>query len=674
MSLLSVSHLTMRFGGLVAVDDFNLELEQGRIAGLIGPNGSGKTTVFNVITGFYKPTQGRLFLDGKEITNLSPDRITAMGLTRIFQNSRVFRELSVFDNVMVGDHLRMKSNPFAAVVGTRGYLGHEKRAVDQTLSLLEGLGLIEAEVGGLRPAGGNPLHVHPFWDSGQPEQIRACLQAWRSLSNVGEMTDDSCKCHPDLPRGRQAVLATLQALPAGEWIEPEELLAQVQTNDTLFLFPLRDEVAQHRYGWYYSSDHQLYGAPAALLQAMEKGEGEFLRRLLTGIPFELGLLELGYEGEALCGARLSAAGRAALGQAAVTESPENGARLVVQPNFQLLALGPVRLSLLARLDLFAQREQADVGAFVYHLSRESVYRAQQLGMNVPEIIRFIEEASSTELPQNVRRSLEEWGAHHERIVFRRGVSLLQAADAGTMEKLTADPRTGPAIARTVSPTLALVRPHGEVSLLSALLDRGLLPAMSGAQPEDADRSAVLDGAGTIRSVHAVPSLHLAGRLARWAEERVPNREWQLTPESVRRAGGSREAVLVLLEELGRLVRGELPEELVAQIKAWGGYFGGAAAQALTLVEFRDAEALSELRRNAELRGLLTPFQAGQRALAVVAEGELEKVREILKRYGVEVTDGLETKDERRRTKDEGPRTEGRAEDRGKGRGGEKGQG
>lgn len=142
MEILEIDHLTMRFGGLVAVSDFNLKLEKGKIVGLIGPNGSGKTTVFNVITGFYKPTEGHLYLDGKEITGLSPDRITARGLTRIFQNSRVFRELSVFDNVMVGDHLRMKSNPFAAVVGTPGYMGHEKRAVDQTFSLLEGLGLI----------------------------------------------------------------------------------------------------------------------------------------------------------------------------------------------------------------------------------------------------------------------------------------------------------------------------------------------------------------------------------------------------------------------------------------------------------------------------------------------------------------------------------------------------
>ena len=143
MNTLEIEHLTMRFGGLVAVSDFNLRLEKGHIVGLIGPNGSGKTTVFNVITGFYRPTEGRLTLEGKQITGLSPDRITARGLTRIFQNSRVFRELSVFDNVMVGDHLRMGSNPFSAIVGMPGYIAHEKRAVDQTMSLLEGLGLIE---------------------------------------------------------------------------------------------------------------------------------------------------------------------------------------------------------------------------------------------------------------------------------------------------------------------------------------------------------------------------------------------------------------------------------------------------------------------------------------------------------------------------------------------------
>lgn len=143
MIILKIENLTMRFGGLVAVDNFNLELPEGRIMGLIGPNGSGKTTVFNVITGFYKPTNGQVFIEDKSITNLSPDQICCRGLTRIFQNSRVFRNLTVFDNVMIGDHLRLKANPFEAIIGTPGYNRQMKGAYNQTVELLEGLGLIE---------------------------------------------------------------------------------------------------------------------------------------------------------------------------------------------------------------------------------------------------------------------------------------------------------------------------------------------------------------------------------------------------------------------------------------------------------------------------------------------------------------------------------------------------
>lgn len=155
MNLLNINNLKMQFGGLVAVDDFNLELEEGKIFGLIGPNGSGKTTVFNIITGFYKPTEGHIFLEEKEITGLTPDRITVRGLTRIFQNSRIFRKLSVFDNVMIGDHLRLKSTPFEAVLRTPRYAREEREAYQRAMDLLEGLGLIEYvnEISGSLPYG-----------------------------------------------------------------------------------------------------------------------------------------------------------------------------------------------------------------------------------------------------------------------------------------------------------------------------------------------------------------------------------------------------------------------------------------------------------------------------------------------------------------------------------------
>lgn len=155
MNLLEIKDLKMRFGGLVAVDDFNLSLEEGKIFGLIGPNGSGKTTVFNMITGFYNPTSGHIFLDGKEITGLSPDRIAALGLTRIFQNTRIFRNLTVFDNTMIGDHLRLKSTPFEAILKTPRYIKEEREAYQRAMDLLEGLGLIEYvnEISGSLPYG-----------------------------------------------------------------------------------------------------------------------------------------------------------------------------------------------------------------------------------------------------------------------------------------------------------------------------------------------------------------------------------------------------------------------------------------------------------------------------------------------------------------------------------------
>ncbi len=143
MSLLDIDHLTMRFGGLTAVSDFDLSMEKGEIVGLIGPNGSGKTTVFNMLSGFYRATEGQIYFDGRKITGLRPDQVTASGIARIFQNNRLFRNLSVFDNVMVGCHLRLRSTPVGAVLRLPGYVREEKTAYDETMALLAGLGLSE---------------------------------------------------------------------------------------------------------------------------------------------------------------------------------------------------------------------------------------------------------------------------------------------------------------------------------------------------------------------------------------------------------------------------------------------------------------------------------------------------------------------------------------------------
>jgi len=117
MAILSVEQLTMRFGGLVAVDGLSFEIEPGEIRGLIGPNGAGKTTTFNVVSGFYTPTSGKVIYDGKYISGLKMSAVAARGLVRTFQHSTLFQELSLLENVRVGCHLFESPGVLAAILG-----------------------------------------------------------------------------------------------------------------------------------------------------------------------------------------------------------------------------------------------------------------------------------------------------------------------------------------------------------------------------------------------------------------------------------------------------------------------------------------------------------------------------------------------------------------------------
>jgi hypothetical protein len=507
--------------------------------------------------------------------------------------------------------------------------------------LLEKLDLVERRGGQLRLKEADPLAIPPYWTWPQPRQLQICLEAWSGLGTTAGWEIEVGQYSPRPAHARKIVLDVLRGLPAGAWFELDEFFQEVMDRDADFLLANHTYVENYRGSYYYSRSGAAYysGSTKDLLRKFEVAERRFVQEIVTGFLPQLGLVDRGYAGGQWNAFRLTPSGKTLLaGEDAQLPALEAG-KLVVQPSFQVLALGPASLPWLARLDLFAERQQADRGAFAYHLSRDSIYQAQQVGLDVPEVMRFLEETSGIELPQNVRRSLEEWGAHHERIVFRSGVSLLQAADAGLLAQLMADPGTGDHLARALSAEVALVRKGAEKPLIAALVGQGLFPAVSGAEPEAADKSVLVREDGSIQAIHAVPSLHLRGRLDRLAEE-VGEGRWQLTEKSVRRAGGSKGKVLRLLEELGKLHRGTLPANLEAQLKAWGGYYGAAAAQALTLLQFRDQDALDELRQQPELQPYLAPFAAGNRALAVVPGDKLAEVQEILARFGVSTREGL----------------------------------
>jgi branched-chain amino acid transport system ATP-binding protein len=139
--LLELEACTMQFGGLKAVCDLQLSLNEGELVGLIGPNGAGKTTVFNVITGVYAPTQGRVRFAGRVISGLKANRIACAGITRTFQNIRLFPRLTCLDNVAVAAHPHRTTGLWSAVLQTPAYARDERALKDEAMRMLEVLGL-----------------------------------------------------------------------------------------------------------------------------------------------------------------------------------------------------------------------------------------------------------------------------------------------------------------------------------------------------------------------------------------------------------------------------------------------------------------------------------------------------------------------------------------------------
>lgn len=164
-NILSMHHITMQFGGVVAVNDLSLKVDEGEIVALIGPNGAGKTTAFNCVTGIYEPTNGKIVFNGETILASSPkgrmkklylgeyapfnikpvantpDMITAKGIARTFQNIRLFHNLTVFDNVLIAKHMRVKQNVFSATL--RLNYKEEERMRREALELLDMQGLLQ---------------------------------------------------------------------------------------------------------------------------------------------------------------------------------------------------------------------------------------------------------------------------------------------------------------------------------------------------------------------------------------------------------------------------------------------------------------------------------------------------------------------------------------------------
>jgi branched-chain amino acid transport system ATP-binding protein len=172
-SLLAVRDITMRFGGIVALDGVSFEMTAGQIVGLIGPNGAGKTTLFNCLNRLYTPQQGDILFEGRSVLGTTPHRIAEMGIGRTFQNLALFSTMSVLDNVMVGVHSRTRSD-FASNALKLPWVGHEERiARDTAMELIAFLGL--------EPVMRHPAAGLPFGTLKRVELARALASRPRLL-------------------------------------------------------------------------------------------------------------------------------------------------------------------------------------------------------------------------------------------------------------------------------------------------------------------------------------------------------------------------------------------------------------------------------------------------------------------------------------------------------------
>ncbi len=141
--LLEVSDLSMRFGGLLAVNGVALQLKEKEIVSIIGPNGAGKTTVFNCLTGFYKPTNGVIRFNGEEIQGLPGHEIARKGVVRTFQHVRLFKEMTVLENLLVAQHRHINNNFFAGLLKTPSFRRAEKEALERAKFWLDNIGLTD---------------------------------------------------------------------------------------------------------------------------------------------------------------------------------------------------------------------------------------------------------------------------------------------------------------------------------------------------------------------------------------------------------------------------------------------------------------------------------------------------------------------------------------------------
>lgn len=445
---------------------------------------------------------------------------------------------------------------------------------------------------------------------------------------------------------RQRLLTDIAALPAERWISLDHLVDRMRRRAYEFLLPRRWQAGYYASG--YATAPNPYGGQNEAqwvfeqiydeIDGWERVENPVIRLVATQALRWLGVLDLGYEGDRPVAFRLTADGARLLRGESLSEAEAPAPNVVIQPNFQVFAFEPTDESVLFRLDQIADRVHLE-HAGEYRLSRDAMYRAHRGGWDAPAVVQFLQDVSTVSLPQNVRRSIEEWGAEQERVIIRRGVALLQAVDAPTLDALYANTALAPLLGRRVAPAAAVIAPTNLKALYQELLAHDEMAALSEGPEEAAYPAFTVDSSGILAFQEKVPSIFVLHEVQPFVDGALPA-ALQITPASLRQsaqAGMTPEEILEVLEDYHS---GPVRPEIIALVRRWARNWGRGGLAGVTLLQLELASTLADLLTDPAVKRYLTPLPKNPNLVLVHPEGE-DAVRQALAARGVGLSERLQ---------------------------------
>jgi hypothetical protein len=521
--------------------------------------------------------------------------------------------------------------------------------------LLQKLGLLQ-----VRKNIVHAIDAEEFFSLNLPERVRRCYRLyvespfWNEMLYLAEVNVRPGPAplepaHEESIRARKMVIERLLHEPVNAWCNFSAFIAHCKLRVPYLLFPRQYGARTER----YSSNSNPYGWDFRLRrgwlthrEGWHMVEGGFIRAVVGGPLYWLGLVSLDQE-QNPTSFNLSPATATIATNAPITEAEIPWGRLIVQPNFELVALAPVSEALLIKLDRFADRTSLEHIA-QYRLTRASVTRAIQMGLHTEQIQAILEQAAGGEIPQNVSYSLSEWERQARRVEVWPSATLLEVEDESMLDALLAMPEMRNLFKRRLSPHLVEVHSQHLPIVKEVLWKHYYLPALSPAPTldgaSDAGRLVVreaqwhLHSNGLLQPLYAVSDLYLVAELTHFSE-RDENTGWQhVTELSIQNALKQGMQLNYIVRFLQQYCAEGIPGSLLIRLKLWGGSYGtspNAYVEPAPLLRL-PAQILQDLRNDEDLQHLLGAEIPADSRLVHIDENNLPRILELLRERGFNV--------------------------------------